>query len=197
MKWLTDGSQNILKGSFTPDDVHHKHGISFITPVFPNSSATSEVKALMYLSNKSGDVSNEVTFYFCPDVEDKSPVLQATRQVAPTKRNSTALKETAQKSDQDQDQVVEEKSSGSIAVPPQRVKQSEVSNNAPTGSVIHMIYKILAWKSICRTKFDWFDATSGSYSYWTINNRFNVASYYRRRTTSVGSYMASSPDKKE
>ena len=66
--------------------------------------------------------------------EDEPPVLEATWQAAPTKRNSTALKGTAQKSDQDQ--VVQEDSSGSIAVPPQRVKQSEVSNNAPTGSVM-------------------------------------------------------------
>ena len=135
MQLLTDGSHNVLKGSFTPNDVHHKHGISFTTPVFPNSSATSKVEASMYLSNKSGDVSNKVTFYFCPDVEDKPPVLEATRQVVTTKRNSAALKATAQETGQDQ--VVEEKSAGSIAVPPQRVRQSEESsNNLPTGSAM-------------------------------------------------------------
>ena len=168
MQWLTDGSQKIL--SCTPDHVHHKHGVSFTTPVFPNSSATSKVEASMYLSNKSGDVSNKVTLYFCPDgpdVEDKPPELEATRQVVTTKRNSAALKATAQ----DQDQVVEEKSAGSIAVPPQRVRQSEESsNNLPTGSAMcEIVNNFLAWKTIYRIQLCGFHITNGSY--WSISHR--------------------------
>ena len=97
----------------------------------------------MYLSNKSGDVSNKVTFYFCPDgpdVEDKPPELEATRQVVTTKRSSAALKATAQETGQDQ--VVEEKSAGSIAVPPQRVRQSEESNNPPEFSFADFILQL-------------------------------------------------------
>ena len=110
--------------------------------MFPNSSATSKVEASMYLSNKSGDISNKVTFYFCPDVEDKPPELEATRQVVTTKRSSAALKATAQETGQDQDQVVEEKSAGSIAVPPQRVRQSEESNNPPEFSFADFILQL-------------------------------------------------------
>ena len=169
MQWLTDtdGSQKIL--SCTPDHVHHKHGVSFTTPVFPNSSATSKVEASMYLSNKSGDVSNKVTFYFCPDVEDKPPELEATRQVVTTKRSSAALKATAQETGQDQ--VVEEKSAGSIAVPPQRVRQSEESsNNLPTGSAMcEIVNNFLDWKTIYRIQLCGFHITNGSY--WSISHR--------------------------
>jgi len=64
-----NGHQQILKGHFTPNDVHHQVGISFTTPAFPDQKITEKVHALMFLHKVSkGTSSNEIDFYFEPSV---------------------------------------------------------------------------------------------------------------------------------
>jgi len=64
-----NGQSQILKGHFTPNDVHHQVGISFTTPAFPDQKITEKVHASMYLHKVSkGTSSNEIDFYFEPPV---------------------------------------------------------------------------------------------------------------------------------
>jgi len=64
-----NGQSQILKGHFTPNDVHHQVGISFTTPAFPDQKITEKVHASMFLHKVSkGTSSNEIDFYFEPPV---------------------------------------------------------------------------------------------------------------------------------
>merc|ERR1711993_86662 len=77
---FTDGKVQILKGNFSPNDVHHQFGIALTTPAFPHFNVTSRVEAQMYLHKKSdGITSIPVPFYFCPNEDQKKPIITATR----------------------------------------------------------------------------------------------------------------------
>jgi len=107
-----DGKVQILKGNFSPNDVHHQFGIALTTPAFPHFNVTSRVEAQMYLHKKSdGITSIPVPFYFCPNEDQKKPIITATR--SQTKRDRNAVK---------MENVVQEESTGRIAAPPQRFK---------------------------------------------------------------------------
>ena len=109
---FTDGKVQILKGNFSPNDVHHQFGIALTTPAFPHFNVTSRVEAQMYLHKKSdGITSIPVPFYFCPNEDQKKPIITATR--SQTKRDRNAVK---------MENVVQEESTGRIAAPPQRFK---------------------------------------------------------------------------
>ena len=117
---FTDGSNKILKGHFSPNDVHHQYGIALTTPAFPHLNVTYKVEAQMYLHKKSdGITSMPVPFYFCPQFEEqeKKPMIVATRQ---TKRDRNTLKATQMSSPTDAQNVVQEESTGRIAAPPRR-----------------------------------------------------------------------------
>merc|ERR1712062_872062 len=109
---FTDGKVQILKGNFSPNDVHHQFGIALTTPAFPHFNVTSREEAQMYLHKKSdGITSIPVPFYFCPNEDQKKPIIAATR--SQTKRDRNAVK---------MENVVQEESTGRIAAPPQRFK---------------------------------------------------------------------------
>lgn len=61
------GEQKMLKGHFSPNNVHHQVGITFTTPVFPDQSITESIEAQMILHKPSDEcVSDPVPFYFTP-----------------------------------------------------------------------------------------------------------------------------------
>merc|ERR1712223_2348549 len=90
-----NGQSQILKGHFTPNDVHHQVGISFTTPAFPDQKITEKVPASMYLFKVSnGATSNEVDFYFEPSVEINNFVQPAPvpQRAGNLKRNKAAAR---------------------------------------------------------------------------------------------------------
>ena len=114
----TDGSSKTLKGNFSPNDVHRQYGIALTTPAFPHFNITTKVEAQMYLvSKKEPDLPcNEIPFEFYPNViEEKKPVIVATRHV--NKRDRNAIKAEAQAQN-----VPQEESTGRIMAPPKGFK---------------------------------------------------------------------------
>lgn len=98
-RYFENGQQQLLKGHFTPNDVHHQYGISFTTPPFPNQKITQRVKAEMFLykpTNQDESIPRE--FYFVPKVETV-PQFQQPAPVKPQKRTKAATKNTSNQED--------------------------------------------------------------------------------------------------
>jgi len=118
-----NGQSQILKGHFTPNDVHHQVGISFTTPAFPDQKITEKVPASMYLFKVSnGATSNEVDFYFEPSVEINNFV-----QPAPVPQRAGNLKrnKAAARGSNNQE---EESDSSRLAKPAQK-KNANLANS--------------------------------------------------------------------
>nr|ALF84899.1 dorsal-like protein [Paracyclopina nana] len=57
----------VIKGHFTPNDVHKQYGISFVTPPFTDQKISQEVLTSMYLFKPSEQAqSDAIDFYFRP-----------------------------------------------------------------------------------------------------------------------------------
>ena len=138
-----DGNPGLLKGNFSPNDVHSKTAIVLTTPVFPVylfPKVDITIDAQMYLFKKAGRISSEpVPFYFHPNVErtetkEENPfsftdfILNATIPInaeerKPVKRDRHAMNENVS-----QDQP----STGQITVPPRRCKSGEGNESGCT-----------------------------------------------------------------
>ena len=60
----------VLKGHFSPNDVHKQYGIAFTTPPFPDQNITEKFQTALYLYKPSEQAqSDPKDFYFEPRSE--------------------------------------------------------------------------------------------------------------------------------